>query len=125
LNKKNQSLGDAGAGKPLDLCIGAYKRMLGGESAHTGASASAENANFGAENAKRLGAYGQWLKREKASGRDMGVECDKKSKQFLSDLHRMEREMKCLDFSFLDVEKMDNQLENESLCLFIGFLKGE
>lgn len=125
MNKKNQSLGNAGAGKPLDLCIGAYKRMLGSESEHSGTSAGAENANFGAKNAKHLGAYGQWLKREKASGRDMGVERDKKRKQISSKLHIMEREMRCLDFSFLDVEKMDNQLENESLCLFIGFLKGE
>ena len=40
-------------------------------------------------------------------------------------LHKMEIEMKCLDFSFLEIEKMSDQVENESLYLYINFLKGE
>lgn len=92
MDKKNKSLDGAGAGKPLDLCIGAYKQML----------------EF-----------------EKEGLREGKTQYDKKSRQIASELHKMEREMKCLDFSFLEVEKMNTQLENESFCLYIGFLKGE
>ena len=92
MEKKNQSLDGAGASKPLNLCIGAYKQML---------------------------------KIEKLSVRDDSVARGEKSRQIAANLHKMEREMKCLDFSFLEVEKMNTQLENESICLFVGFLKGE
>ncbi len=92
MEKKNQSLDGAGTGKPLDLCIGAYKQML---------------------------------KNEKESVRGDSVARGEKSRQIASELHRMEREMRCLDFSFLEVEKMNPQLENESICLFVSFLKGE
>lgn len=45
--------------------------------------------------------------------------------QITDDLHKMEKEMNAIDFSFLEVEKLNTQLENESLELQLKFLQGE
>ncbi len=45
--------------------------------------------------------------------------------QITDDLHKMEKEMNSIDFSFLEVEKLNTQLENESLELQLKFLQGE
>lgn len=45
--------------------------------------------------------------------------------QITSDLHKMEKKMNSIDFSFLEVEKLSTQLENESLALQLKFLQGE
>lgn len=72
-----------------------------------------------------IGAYKHILDYDKKFANENAVVSKTNSRQIQSELHKMEQEMKCLDFSFLEIEKMNNQLENESLNLYINFLKGE
>lgn len=72
-----------------------------------------------------ISAYKHMLKYDRKFVREDDIVCKINSRQFSAELHRMEQEMKYLDFSFLEIEKMDNQLENESLSLYINYLKGD
>lgn len=50
---------------------------------------------------------------------------DKKSNQITKDLHKMEREMKTMNFDYLQTNLLFVEVENESLDLQLNYLKGE
>lgn len=47
------------------------------------------------------------------------------NKHIDKDLHKMEKKLNLFDFSFLETEKINTQLENESFLLYLDFLQGE
>ncbi len=58
----------------------------------------------------------------------MTIENNKNTKntnKVIKDLHKMEMKMKTLDFSFLDVDNINVEVENQSLESFLLFIKGE
>ena len=50
---------------------------------------------------------------------------DKKSNQITKDLHKMEREMKTMNFDYLQTNFLFVEVENQSLDLQLNYLKGE
>ena len=50
---------------------------------------------------------------------------DKKSNQITKDLHKMEREMKTMNFDYLQTNLLFVEVENQSLQLQFNYLKGE
>ncbi len=50
---------------------------------------------------------------------------NKNSNKYTNDLHKMEREMKKMDFSYLEINKLNVEVENQSLTLQLKYLKGE
>ena len=49
---------------------------------------------------------------------------DKGCNKYSADLHKMELEMQNFSFSYLNLENLNVQVENESLNLYINYLKG-
>ena len=47
------------------------------------------------------------------------------SNKYTKDMHKMEREIKKIDFSYLEIDKLNVEVENQSLTLQLKYLKGE
>ncbi len=50
---------------------------------------------------------------------------DKKCNKITKDLHKMEREMKTMNFDYLQTNLLFVEVENQSLDLQLDYLKGE
>ncbi len=56
---------------------------------------------------------------------NIGNKKDKTCNKITKDLHKMEKVMKKLDFDFLQVDTICVDVENESLELYLLYLKGD